>query len=191
LNSKGYDLPGFVEFGPKFGDEIVFRKDDSFTGPLLLPNYFPFFNKKISKFYININGLISFDDELSVFDKINFAHNISYLSIFWSDINTRYNGHIFHRKIASQSIFNYLNNLVKKSVNFNETNKTNDSYNIYNNNNNNNNNDKNGSRYDFITTWAYVITWYGVEPHRRYNEIGNNTFQLVILIYHFMFLFYF
>ena len=132
------------------------RKDDSFLGPLPLPLDFPFFNKHIESFYININGIVSFDKELSVFDEINYPQNTSYLSVFWSDVNTKFNGNIFHREIKNKEVLKYLSTLAAKALSNNEQDK-------------------------FAASWAYLITWHNVEPHRRYNELKSNTFQAVYL----------
>ena len=153
---QGYNLPGLIDFGPKYGDSIVQRKDDSFFGPLALPDEFPFFNKHIESFYININGIVSFDKELSVFDEINYSHNTSYLSIFWSDVNTKFNGNIFHREIKNKEVLKYLSTLSAKAL-------------------------RNNGQENLSTSWAYLITWHNVEPHRRYNELKRNTFQAVYI----------
>lgn len=157
---RGYKLPGLVEFGPIYGDKILPRKDDSSTGPLKFPVYFPYFNKQVSQFYINTNGIISFETSLSSYDGINHSNNISYLAVFGSDIDTRFNGFIYHRQILDHNTLEYLSEYVNTFVNLAEG--------------------DNQIRPRFLAEWAYMVTWHNVEPHRRYNELNNNTFQAVI-----------
>jgi hypothetical protein len=158
---QGYKLPGLLEFGPIYGDKILPRKDDSSTGPLPLPVNFPFFNKNISEFYINTNGIISFNNKISTFDEMSHSQNISFLSVFGSDIDTRYNGYIYHREILDYNTLIHLSENVNKFVSFRDDLPVNQ------------------SREFFSAQWGYLVTWHNVEPHRRYNELNNNTFQAV------------
>jgi len=150
-----------LEFGPIYGDKILPRKDDSSTGPISFPLNFPFFNKNISEFFINTNGIISFNKNLSTFDEISKSQNISFLSVFGSDIDTRYNGFIYHREILDYNTLKHLSEEVNKFVNMRSELSANE------------------LRENFIAQWGYLVTWHNVEPHRRYNELNNNTFQAV------------
>lgn len=145
-------MPGLIEFGPIYGDEILPRKDDSASSPMPFPVKFPFFNKDIESFYVNVNGIISFDKKLPTFDEMSSSPETGYIAVYGCDIDTRYNGAIYHREIEDQNTLDYVSDYVRKAARL---------------------------TYNFNALWAYMVTWHMVEPHRRYNELNNNTFQAV------------
>lgn len=85
---------------------------------------------------MNTNGLISFERHLADYSEILFdQHNVSYISPFWTDIDTRYNGDIFHREIKDDHTKDLINEEIKRFS---------DLPGIYN------------------LTFAYIITWLKV-----------------------------
>lgn len=131
----------------------MLKSDDGFFGPIEFPYDLPFFKNNFTKFYININGLISFEEDLANYYDILTPHlNVSYISPFWTDIDTRYNGDIFHREIVDDLTKNLINNEINEYANEN-----------------------------FKLNFAYLVTWLRVEPYPRYNEFVDNTFQLAII----------
>ena len=119
---KGHELNGFIPFGTKYGDKIMLKNDDGHSGPHVFPFEFPFFKTNITLFYINTNVLISFEQPLDNFyDILLVQPNVSYICPFWTDIDTRYNGDIFHREIKDQiqknEINNEINEFMKNDIN--------------------------------------------------------------------------
>lgn len=82
------------------------------------------------------------------------------MSVFGSDIDTTYNGFIYHREIVDFNTLIYLSEFANKFVNLMDG-------------------DGNQLYEPFRASWGYLVTWHNVEPHRRYNELNNNTFQAV------------
>ena len=80
--------------------------------------------------------MISFEKELADYYEILLEqHSISYISPFWTDIDTRYNGDVFHREIKDDLTKNQINE---------EINEYSDLFD------------------DFNLTFAYLVTWLRV-----------------------------
>jgi hypothetical protein len=87
---------------------------------------------------------------------MNYSPETSYIAVYGCDIDTRFNGDIYHRELIDQNNLDYLSDFVKRSARL---------------------------TYKFNALWGYMVTWHMVEPHRRYNELNNNTFQAVSLLH--------
>ena len=149
---RGYELYNFINFGPFYGDEILSKCDDCFEGPIKTRVPFPFMGTNYTSFYINSNGVISFENSLEYPEQIlTDDHNISYIAPLWIDVDTRYNGDIFHREIIDDTIKNDLKNEIKSMTGI-----------------------------EFELKFVYCITWYNAEPFPRYNELMNNTYQTIL-----------
>ena len=151
--------PSYVNFGIEFGDKKLPKSDDGYTGPILLPNN----NNKFKSFYINVNGVISFDNQLSYSGEISTKQDNKnkFIAILWTDIDTRgdQGGDIFHKEITDKSVLLNLKNEIK---NFG---------------------------LNFKPKWAYEITWSNVQPYtnnqhkKKQNAfLFNNSFQCILLI---------
>ena len=80
--------------------------------------------------------MISFERQLANYYEILLdQHNVSYISPFWTDIDTRYNGDVFHREIKDDHTKNLINEEINKYSDLLEN------YNL---------------------TFAYLITWLRV-----------------------------
>jgi hypothetical protein len=73
-------------------------------------------NEMIQSFYINTNGLISFDHQLSYSGEITSPQNVTrFVAPLWTDIDTRNIGEIFHKKITDKSVLNSLKEEINKT----------------------------------------------------------------------------
>ena len=134
----------------------MLKNDDGYEGPMIMPFDFPFFKNNYTKFYINTNGLISFEQPLAdYYEILSPKHNISYISPFWTDIDTRYNGDIYHREIKDTQAIDSINKEINLYVN--------------------------SLIENFKLKYAYLVTWLKAEPYPRYNEFVDNTFQVALI----------
>ena len=146
--------PSYVNFGIEFGDKKLPKSDDGYTGPILIPS------NKFKSFYINVNGIISFDNQLSYSGEISTKqeNKNKFIAILWTDIDTRgdQGGDIFHKEITDKSVLLNLKNEIKNNLNFKPK-------------------------------WAYEITWSNVQPYtnkqqQKKHVLFNNSFQCILLI---------
>lgn len=115
-----------------------------------------FFDKIYSKFYISTNGILSFNvyngHSLSKFP----LNNTAVIAPFWSDIDTQFAGHIFHREIRNKIILEQINNDINKKY----------------------------KDLDFKADWMHIVIWNKVPPFM--NSINTsllsfrNTFKVII-----------
>lgn len=91
--------PSHINYGEEFGDRKLPRVDDGYTGPLNIPN------EKFKSFFINTNGIISFDHQLSYSGEIATQQNVSrFIAPLWTDIDTSRVGEIFQKEIKDKSL---------------------------------------------------------------------------------------
>ena len=141
-----------IDFGFLSGDKLMAKNDDGYEGPILIPFSINLSLKPVSSFYINTNGLISFETQLSYSGSITNPLKVSYIAPFWTDIDNRKNGYVFHRKLSDIQEMDTISDDLNQVYNL-----------------------------SFVLTWAYVVTWSDVEPYVRLKEIYyRNLFQLII-----------
>lgn len=103
LTSRSY-----FDYGLENTCPILFKisgHDDYSYGKFNIRRPFNFFSNTFSFFYINTNGFVSF----SYFDPASMlkfpVSSVSLIAPFWSDIDLRFGGSIFHREINESSVF--------------------------------------------------------------------------------------
>lgn len=88
--------------------------DDYSYGKFTIPKPFNFFLNTYQFFYINSNGFVSF----SYFDPSTVhafpLKAVSIIAPFWSDIDLRFAGNIYHREVNDTSSVQQINADVKK-----------------------------------------------------------------------------
>lgn len=79
------------------------KADDGYTGPIRIPN------NKFKSFFINTNGVVSFNQQLSYSGDITTPQNKSqFIAPLWADIDTRQSGEIFHKEIQDKVVLSKL-----------------------------------------------------------------------------------
>ncbi len=112
--------------GNQFGDSVLAKNDDGFSEVRLRGlTKFPLYADEkniIGRLFIQTNGIISFDEEISYSGQITSesSRNKRYIAPLWSDIDTRFNGEIYYREILN---FNNLTTLIKDVQGFVEISK--------------------------------------------------------------------
>jgi len=156
---RSLQIDDFFPFGPSVGDSTLFKNDDLFVGPIKISVTFPFFSKAFDSLYVNTNGLISFDTGVRTFTPIPFPlRNITVVSPYWTDIDTRRGGDVYYREILNISSLNSLGYEIRRSF---------------------------SSFYSFKPTWAFCVTWYQVANYNGTFDLNvsspiNNTFQAIV-----------
>lgn len=144
----------FYPFNSEALDNILFKNDDEFVGPITISTTFPFFQKSYSSLFLNTNGLISFEKSVRDYIPNQFPlENVTGLSPYWTDIDTRRGGDIYYREILDVNQLSIIARDIRRA------------FNIFPN---------------FRPTWAFVATWYQVSAFESYFPFMNNTFQVVI-----------
>lgn len=116
LKKKEYSALSFVQFGTLYNDESLRREDDGFAEFKLKKKIlFPLYSNRgniLEKLFVNTNGLISFDEELSYSGDISSrsSQQKRFIAPLWSDIDSRYEGEILFREIEDLDI---LSDLIK------------------------------------------------------------------------------
>ncbi|XP_072174588.1 sushi, nidogen and EGF-like domain-containing protein 1 [Diadema setosum] len=76
-------------FGHGVGDTFLERLDDGHAGPITLSTTFTFFDIPYDALFINIDGAISFQSKIRLFEPIRFPlTNDVIIAPFWADVNT-------------------------------------------------------------------------------------------------------
>ena len=97
----------FLPFGPEAGDELLEEGDDESSPPVKLAINgneftFPFMDHRERVLYVNINGLITFNQPISKFKPTctNVLPRERMVAPFWADVITRngLGGKIFYRQ---------------------------------------------------------------------------------------------
>jgi len=156
VDYKCFCLPrsSFFPFGIQAGDEVMFKNDDNFTGPITINTDFVFFNKTHSKLFVNTNGFISFNKEVSSYTPVPFSSfEIIGVAPFWNDIDTRKGGDIYYREALDVDTLNLIGNDIRRVFT---------------------------DFLSFAPSWAYIVTWVDVAAHQG-NLNKNNTFQAVLV----------
>lgn len=131
--------------------------DDYSYGKYIIKKSFIFFNNQYTIFYINTNGFISFEhyDPSAI---VKFPTSVSLIAPFWSDIDIRFSGNIYHKEINETYLLNPINKDIKKRC----------------------------PKMNFKSDWAYMVSWNDAPTYLniddRYGDKSRfkNVFQLVI-----------
>lgn len=159
--ARGLTKPDLYPFGKSASDTITDKADDGGSLKIELKNPFKFFGKSKFSLFVNNNGLITFDAQLSEYKPKSFPlqENIPLIAPFWADVDVSRDwskGSIWYRQEysplllqrASQEIQNYFI-----------------------------------SQRNFQAKWLFVVTWdnvgfYGASGPGRSKK---NTFQAVLV----------
>jgi hypothetical protein len=100
--------------GSQFGDSTLAKSDDGFVEVRLKAlTKFPLYSDEkniFGRLFIQTNGLISFDEEISYSGQItsDSSRNKRFVASLWSDVDGRFSGEILYREIVNFDNFTSL-----------------------------------------------------------------------------------
>eukprot|EP00105_Crassostrea_gigas_P046428 XP_019930576.1 PREDICTED: sushi, nidogen and EGF-like domain-containing protein 1 [Crassostrea gigas] len=157
----GYPLSQFYPFGLTAGDSSLPGNDDGSTSSILISVPFPFFGPSYRFIFVNNNGDVTFDTELTQYTAQAFPINGSHkmIAAFWTDIDTDPGGSLWYRTSTDSSILQLGTNIIRTTF---------------------------PSFVTFSATWMMVVTWEEVAAYGCSNTSiitcqQRNTFQLVLI----------
>uniref|UniRef100_A0A914WTJ7 VWFA domain-containing protein n=1 Tax=Plectus sambesii TaxID=2011161 RepID=A0A914WTJ7_9BILA len=99
-------LSQFFPYGSGAGDVFVPRSDDGSSPQVAISTPFYFFNFTHTNLWVNVNGAISFNAQISTFTPICGPVTAAYrmISPYWCDIDIRYGGSISYRQSTDPAV---------------------------------------------------------------------------------------
>jgi hypothetical protein len=163
-NAANFDVKtkSYFDYGLDTDCPINFKlsgHDDYSYGKFSIKKPFHFFDNVYSYFYINSNGFVSF----SYYDPASLRRfpisSVSVIAPFWSDIDMRFGGSIYHREINQTNILKSIGDDIKKRC----------------------------PNLSFTPQWAYMVTWSDAPSYLSLDERNGeksqyrNVFQLMMV----------
>ncbi|XP_028323355.1 alpha-tectorin isoform X2 [Gouania willdenowi] len=143
-------------YGPGHRDLETPKMDDGSSPeiPLLIP--FIFFNLPYRSIYVNNNGVISFNVQVSQFTPEAFplADSRSFIAPLWADVHNGIRGDVYYRESLEPEILERATQDVRKYF-------------------------KNMAT--FTATWVFIATWHQVTFYGGSQTTPVNTFQSVLI----------
>ncbi|XP_071058660.1 alpha-tectorin [Pseudochaenichthys georgianus] len=143
-------------YGPNHRDLETPKMDDGSSPEITLSTNFVFFNAPYRIIYINNNGVISFNVQVSQFTPEAFplSDSRSFIAPLWADVHNGIRGDVYYRETtepeilerATQDIRRYFKNMPA-----------------------------------FTATWAFITTWHQVTFYGGSQTTPVNTFQTVLI----------
>ncbi|XP_019638972.1 PREDICTED: sushi, nidogen and EGF-like domain-containing protein 1 [Branchiostoma belcheri] len=103
---SGHTTTGFYPFGPSAGDRANPKVDDGGSSQLSvsLSSGFRYFGSVYHDFWVNNNGLVSFQGQVSQFTPSPFPiQSFPIVAVFWGDVDNRLAGEVYWRQTTSDS----------------------------------------------------------------------------------------
>jgi hypothetical protein len=126
------NIRNFLVFGPAAGDSLVPMEDWLVYGPISMSESIPYLNSFYSRFYASVDGYIIFSPYLT---RQIYPYN--------ADLDTRYSGNIFYRRLNSTDL-----NTIKPEIRLFSSSQFNPSS-------------------GFVVTW-YQVPLLNVQPNTNY-----------------------
>ncbi|XP_072769863.1 alpha-tectorin isoform X1 [Nerophis lumbriciformis] len=143
-------------FGPVHMDLETPKMDDGSSPeiPLLIP--FIFFSIPYRTIYVNNNGVISFNEQVSQFTPEAFplSDSRSFIAPLWADVHNGIRGDVYYRESTRAEILERATQDVRRHFK-----------NVHN----------------FAASWAFVATWHRVTFYGGSQTTPVNTFQTVLI----------
>uniref|UniRef100_A0A914XID4 NIDO domain-containing protein n=1 Tax=Plectus sambesii TaxID=2011161 RepID=A0A914XID4_9BILA len=99
-------LSQFFPYGSDAGDVFVPRSDDGSSAQVAISTPFYFFNNTHTNLWVNVNGAISFNAQISTYTPVCGPVTAAYRMIapYWCDIDIRYGGSISYRQSTDPAV---------------------------------------------------------------------------------------
>ncbi|KAM8834963.1 alpha-tectorin [Synchiropus picturatus] len=143
-------------YGPAHRDLETPKMDDGSSPEITLLIPFVFFNIPYRSIYVNNNGVISFNVQVSQFTPEAFplSDSRSFIAPLWADVHNGIRGDVFYRESIEPDILERATHDVRKYF-------------------------KNMP--DFSATWTFIATWHQVTFYGGSQTTPVNTFQTVLI----------
>ncbi|KAL4608607.1 alpha-tectorin [Arapaima gigas] len=143
-------------FGQAYGDFETPKMDDGSSPEITLLIPFIFFNVPYRSIFVNNNGVISFNVQVSQFTPEAFplTDSRSFIAPFWADVHNGIRGDVYYRESTDPSL------LERATLDVHKYFKTMTS---------------------FSATWVFIATWHQVTFYGGSQTTPVNTFQAVLV----------
>ncbi|XP_044134447.1 alpha-tectorin-like [Bufo gargarizans] len=140
-------------YGSDQGDEKTPIEDDGTSGEVPLSKPFIFYAKKYNSLYVNNNGVISFNMEVSQYtpDAFPLTSEETFVTPFWGDVDNNLGGTVFYRETTDPSLLDQISEDMGKHL----------------------------PNLHYMATWAFLATWDKVAYYGSATK-KVNTFQAVL-----------
>ncbi|XP_039634453.1 alpha-tectorin isoform X5 [Perca fluviatilis] len=157
LIQHGHDTQDILyPYGPSHRDLETPKMDDGSSTENILLIQFIFFNVPYRSIYVNNNGVISFNVQVSQFTPEAFplSDSRSFIAPLWADVHNGIRGDVFYRETTEPEILERATQDVRKYFKNMPT---------------------------FTATWAFITTWHQVTFYGGSQTTPVNTFQTVLI----------
>ncbi|XP_014677741.1 PREDICTED: nidogen-2-like [Priapulus caudatus] len=142
----------FYPYGPG-RDHRLEDHDEASSDEIPLRTRIVFFDRPHRSLFVNANGLVSFETDISNYANIPLPMNVASIAAFYADIDTTVNGQIYYRESQEPADLQKATSDVRKHFN---------------------------AFADFEATSVCVVTWDRVGHYQGKSDM-TNTFQLVLI----------
>ncbi|XP_038072982.1 uncharacterized protein LOC119741303 [Patiria miniata] len=146
---------------PFIGPDVIYvpSGDDETSGEVHISIPFPFLGRNYTSFYVNTNGVISFNDDLTTFPRNPIPlMKEPLIAVFMTDISTE--------ELGSLSLRQFSLRTPQNEMLFCEADET--IREVF------------PSQCNFTTSLLLIVTWYRVPPYVYHTEGVENTFQAIL-----------
>ncbi|XP_062341282.1 alpha-tectorin [Osmerus eperlanus] len=143
-------------YGPAHRDLETPKMDDGSSTEIVLLMPFVFFNVPYRSIYVNNNGVISFNVQVSQFTPEAFplSDSRSFIAPLWADVHNGIRGDIFYRESTEPHLLERVTQDVRKYFQNLPT---------------------------FTATWVFITTWHQVTFYGGSQTTPVNTFQTALI----------
>ncbi|KAI4800156.1 hypothetical protein KUCAC02_014979, partial [Chaenocephalus aceratus] len=143
-------------YGPNHRDLETPKMDDGSSPEITLSTNFVFFNAPYRIIYINNNGVISFNVQVSQFTPEAFplSDSRSFIAPLWADVHNGIRGDVYYRETTEPEILERATQDIRRYFK---------------------------KMPAFTATWAFITTWHQVTFYGGSQTTPVNTFQTVLI----------
>ncbi|XP_020319975.1 alpha-tectorin [Oncorhynchus kisutch] len=143
-------------YGPVHRDLETPKMDDGSSTEIIILMPFIFFNNPYRSIYVNNNGVISFNVQVSQFTPEAFplSDSRSFIAPLWADVHNGIRGDVYYRESADPELLERASQDIRKYFKNMPT---------------------------FTATWIFITTWHQVTFYGGSQTTPVNTFQAVLI----------
>ncbi|TKS83231.1 Alpha-tectorin Precursor [Collichthys lucidus] len=143
-------------FGPSHRDLETPKMDDGSSPEITMLIHFIYFNVPYRSLYVNNNGVVSFNVQVSQFTPEAFplSDSRSFIAPLWADVHNGIRGDVYYRESTEPEILERATQDVRKYFK---------------------------NRPTFTATWVFIATWHQVTFYGGSQTTPVNTFQTVLI----------
>ncbi|XP_071031171.1 alpha-tectorin [Oncorhynchus clarkii lewisi] len=143
-------------YGPTYRDLETPKMDDGSSTEIIILMPFIFFNNPYRSIYVNNNGVISFEVQVSQFTPEAFplSDSRSFIAPLWADVHNGIRGDVYYRESTDPELLERATQEIRKYFKNMPT---------------------------FTATWIFITTWHQVTFYGGSQTTPVNTFQVVLI----------